>query len=46
MGKSIDKIKSFYNEPNLIIEFDTPQNEEWIRLVSKSREQILMSDKQ
>lgn len=43
MGKFLERLNPFHNEPKFSIEFETPQKEEWIRIVSECRERIIDS---
>lgn len=45
MGKFFEKINPFYSGPKFKIEFETPQKEEWIRIVSECREKISITEK-
>lgn len=45
MGKFLEKINPFFNGPKFKIEFDTPKKEDWIRIVSESRQKISITDK-
>lgn len=45
MGKFLETINPFYTGPKFKIEFETPTNEEWIRIVSECRERINVTEK-
>jgi hypothetical protein len=45
MGKFFEKINPFFIGPKFKIEFDTPQKEDWIRIVSDCRKKITITEK-